>query len=75
VEGEAGPNAGLELQAGLLILKIRGKRGQKRKSTALEAEADLEAGSSVPKGKVARTSDKTAIDIEVPWRALLAKMY
>ena len=57
----------------------KGKRGRKRKNTALEAEANpqnIEAGLSVPKRKVARVNKgKVAEATEVPWKAPLAKMY
>ena len=49
----------------------RGEAAFANYRTVLEAEAS----SSVPKGKVARTSEKAAIDTEVSWRASLAKTY
>jgi hypothetical protein len=55
------------------------RRGQKRKSTALEAEAnppDVRARLSVPKGKVARVSHVQAAEAAgTPWTAPFAKMY
>jgi hypothetical protein len=55
------------------------RRGRKRKSTALEVEANspnVEAGPSVPKGKVARVSNVQAAEAaEVLWMAPVAKMY
>ena len=52
----------------------KGKRGCRRKSPAPEAEA--EAGSSMPKDKVARISEvEPAKALGVPWRAPVAKMY
>jgi hypothetical protein len=55
------------------------RRGRKRKSTALEAEAnppDGGAGPSVPKGKVARVSHVQAAEAaETSWTAPVAKMY
>lgn len=55
------------------------RRGRKRKRTTLEVEADslnVEAGPSVPKGKVARVSDVQAAEAAgVLWMAAVAKMY
>jgi hypothetical protein len=55
------------------------KRGRKRKSTALEVEAnsvDGEANQVTPKRKVARVSNvQVAEATRVPWVAPLAKMY
>jgi hypothetical protein len=55
------------------------RRGRKRKSAALEAEADppdVGAGLLVLKGKVARVSYVQAAEaVETPWTALVAKMY
>jgi protein-tyrosine-phosphatase len=55
------------------------RRGQKRKSTTLEVEANspnVKAGLSVPKGKVARVSDVQAAEAAgVLWMAPVAKMY
>lgn len=52
--------------------KSKEKQGQKRKSTALEAEADL----LVAKGRVTRMGEvKAAIDTELSWKAPIAKMY
>jgi predicted flap endonuclease-1-like 5' DNA nuclease len=52
-------------------------RGRKRKSSAPEAEVEasllkIEAGSSVPKDKMARIS---GILGPAPWRAPVARMY
>lgn len=55
------------------------KRGWKRKSTTLEAEAnsvDGEANQAMPKRKVARVSNTEVAEATgVPWVAPLAKMY
>jgi hypothetical protein len=54
------------------------KRGRKRKSTALEVEADsLNVGAkrSVPKRKVARVSEVQVEATGAPWTAPFAKMY
>jgi hypothetical protein len=49
------------------------RRSWKRKSTALP---NVEAGPSVPKGKVTRVSDVQAAEAaEAPWTAPFAKMY
>jgi hypothetical protein len=55
------------------------KRGRKRKSTALEVEANspnVEAGPSVRKGKVARVSGVQTVEAAgALWLASVAKMY
>jgi len=60
----------------------KGKRGRKRKSPAPEADlSELEAGSLVPKKKVARMSERMSEVLEpaktpiTPWRAPVARMY
>ena len=58
--------------------KVKGKRGRKRKSFALEAGSPkAEAGSLVPNDKVARMSEVLE-PAKVPvatWRAPVARMY
>ena len=58
--------------------KGRGKRGRKRKSPALEAgSSEAEAGSLVPKDKVARMSEvlEPAKAPVATWRVPVARMY
>ncbi|KAK7189928.1 hypothetical protein DPSP01_008370 [Paraphaeosphaeria sporulosa] len=57
----------------------KGKRGRKRKNTALEAEAnpqDTEAGPTVPKRKIAKVNEGKALEArEMPLKAPIANMY
>ncbi|XTI91145.1 hypothetical protein V2W45_1242426, partial [Cenococcum geophilum] len=54
----------------------KGKRGYRRKSPALEVEAEAEAGLLIPKDKVARISKvEPAKALGVLWRAPVAKIY